>query len=84
MSVLKFDLLAGDTGSTGEFAVKSGDAWCQGGSWAWTNGNSSRTVTARLDQLGCGEATLDPANIRGIYVFLNSGGTHHIDNIRAE
>lgn len=84
MSVLKFDLLAGDTGSTGEFAVKSGDIWCQGGNWAWTNGSSSRTVTARLDQLGCGEVTLDLANIRGIYVFLNSGGTHYIDNIRAE
>ncbi|MFC5828156.1 NPCBM/NEW2 domain-containing protein [Nonomuraea insulae] len=86
-TALKFDLKAGDVGTVGEIAVQVGDAssWCQGGLWGWTNAGSSRTVTERFDQLGCpAGVTLDPSRIRGVWVFLNTGGEVHIDDIRAE
>ncbi|MFF5292745.1 NEW3 domain-containing protein [Paractinoplanes globisporus] len=84
---LKFDMRTSGLGSVGEFAVQVGDAytWCQGGQWTWTNPGGSRTVTRSFDEIGCpAGVTLDPADIRAVWVFLNTGGDVWIDNIRAE
>jgi alpha-galactosidase len=86
-TALKFDVKAGAIGTTGEIAIQVGDgwSWCQGGLWAWTNANSSRTITEKFSQLGCpAGVTLDPSQIRAVWVFLNSGGDIYIDNVRAE
>ncbi|GAA0927653.1 NPCBM/NEW2 domain-containing protein [Virgisporangium aurantiacum] len=83
---LKFDVRTAATGTSGEIAVQIGDSftWCQGGRWAWTNPNSSRTVTADFAELGCsGDVAMNPADIRAVWVFLN-GGEVYIDNVRAE
>ena len=84
---LKFDLHTDTLGSVGEFAVQVGDAytWCQGGQWTWTNPGGSRTIARDFDDLGCpAGVTLDPADIRAVWVFLNTGGDVWIDDIRAE
>jgi alpha-galactosidase len=84
---LKFDMRTDTLGSVGEFAVQVGDAytWCQGGQWTWTDPGGSRTVARDLDEIGCpAGVTLDPADIRAVWVFLNTGGDVAIDNIRAE
>ncbi|GAA3828650.1 NPCBM/NEW2 domain-containing protein [Sphaerisporangium flaviroseum] len=86
-TMLKYDVKTGDIGTVGEIAIQVGDgmSWCQGGLWAWTNPNSSRTITERFSQIECpAGVTLDPSRIRAIWVFLNSGGEVHIDNLRAE
>jgi alpha-galactosidase len=87
-SMLKFDVQAGPTaGTSGEIAIQVGpdSSWCQGGRWAWTNPGSSRTITEKFSEIECpAEVTLDPSQIRGLWVFLNTGGIVHIDNIRAE
>jgi alpha-galactosidase len=85
-SMLKFDVRAGATGTTGEIAVQVGadSSWCQGSLWAWTNAGSSKTIKARFADLGCpAGVTLDLSQIRAVWVFLN-GGSMQIDNIRAE
>jgi alpha-galactosidase len=86
-SMLKFDVAAGATaGTTGEIAVQSGPdfTWCQGGKWAWTNPGSTRTIVEPFGELGCsGGVSLDPSQIRAVWVFLN-GGDVQIDNLRAE
>ena len=87
-SMLKFDVKAGPTaGTTGEIAVQIGPdwTWCQGGRWAWTNPGSSRTIAEKFSEIECGGGVeLDPSQIRAVWVFLNTGGVVHIDNIRAE
>ncbi|WP_169789034.1 NPCBM/NEW2 domain-containing protein [Nonomuraea candida] len=86
-TMLKFDVKAGDVGTVGEIAVQMGEnwTWCQGGLWTWTNAGASRTVTERFDQISCPVGvTLDPGDIRAVWVFLNTGGDVHIDNLRAE
>ncbi|MBE1488455.1 NPCBM/NEW2 domain-containing protein [Plantactinospora soyae] len=84
---LRYDVRAEEVGTVGEFAVQVGPdfAWCQGGRWTWTNPNSSRTVTREFSELSCpAGVTLDLTQIRAVWVFLNSGGQIHIDNIRAD
>ena len=86
-STVKFDMKAAGTGSVGEIALQVGDgyAWCQGGLWTWTDPDASRTVTRSLSQIGCpAGVTLDPAQIRAVWVFLNGGGDVWIDNLRVE
>jgi alpha-galactosidase len=86
-SGLAFDMRTEDVGSVGEIAVQVGDAltWCQAGRWAWTNPRSSRTVTESFDDIECpAGVTLDVRDIRVVWVFLNTGGVVHIDNVRAE
>lgn len=86
-TMLKFDLKAGQVGTVGEIAVQVGEgmSWCQGGLWTWTNPGASKTVTERFEQIGCPVGvTLDPGDIRAVWVFLNTGGEVLIDNIRAE
>jgi alpha-galactosidase len=85
-SRLAFDIETGSSGTSAELAVQFGPnaTWCQGGHWAWTNPNSSRTIATALNELGCPPHTpLDPAQITAVWVFLK-GGTFHIDNVRAE
>ncbi|MFI5896491.1 NEW3 domain-containing protein [Actinoplanes sp. NPDC051513] len=84
---LKFDMRTDTLGSVGEIAVQVGDAytWCQGGQWTWTNPGGSRTIARAFDEISCpGGVTLDPADIRAVWVFLNTGGNVWIDNVRAE
>ncbi|GIE49247.1 NPCBM/NEW2 domain-containing protein [Actinoplanes nipponensis] len=86
-SGLAFDLRTGDVGSVGEIAVQVGDAltWCQAGRWAWTDPHRSRTITESFDDIECPSGvTLDVTRIRVVWVFLNSGGVVHIDQVRAE
>ncbi|GIF26281.1 alpha-galactosidase [Actinoplanes tereljensis] len=86
-SHLKFDMRVETAGSVGEIAVQVGDAftWCQGGQWTWTNPGGSRTVSRSFGDISCpAGVTLDPADIRAVWVFLNTGGDVSIDNIRAE
>jgi alpha-galactosidase len=86
-STIKFDLKAAGTGSVGEIALQVGDGytWCQGGLWTWTDPGASRTVARSLSQIGCpAGVTLDPAQIRAVWVFLNGGGDVWIDNLRVE
>jgi alpha-galactosidase len=86
-SGLAFDLRAEDVGTVGEIAVQVGDdySWCQGGRWAWTNPRASRTITEPFDDIECpSDVTLDVSQIRMVWVFLNTGGVIHIDDIRAE
>jgi alpha-galactosidase len=86
-SGIEFDVRTGDVGTSGEIAVQVGDdlTWCQGGRWAWTGPNASRTVTEPFSDIECpAETTLDLTQIRTVWVFLNSGGVVHIDNVRAE
>jgi alpha-galactosidase len=85
-TTLKFDVKTGATGTVGEFAIQVGPgwSWCQGGRWAWTNPNSSRTIKEDLSDLGCpAGTTMDLSQVRAVWVFLN-GGDVLIDNIRAE
>jgi alpha-galactosidase len=84
-TAFSFDVLAGTTGTSGEIALQTGDAqtWCQGGHWAWTNAGASRTITETVDDIECPSGiSLDLSDVRGIWVFLNSGGIAKIDNIR--
>jgi alpha-galactosidase len=86
-SGLAFDLRTEDVGTVGEIAVQVGDAltWCQAGRWAWTNPHSSRTITESFEDIECPSGvTLDVSQIRVVWVFLNTGGVVHIDNVRAE
>lgn len=86
-TTLKYDVKTGPVGTSGEIAVQvgSGLAWCQGGLWTWTNPNSSKTIAEDFSKLTCpAGVTLDLSQIRGIWVFLNSGGIDYIDNIRAQ
>jgi alpha-galactosidase len=83
---LKVDVKTAATGTTGEIAIQVGPdwSWCQGGLWAWTNPNSSRTVLEEIDDIECPQGvTLDLSQVRAVWVFLN-GGDVHIDNIRTE
>jgi alpha-galactosidase len=83
---LKFDVKTGATGTTGEIAIQVGPdwSWCQGGLWAWTNPNSSRTIAQDIEDIECSVGvTKDLSQVRAIWVFLN-GGDVHIDNVRAE
>jgi alpha-galactosidase len=83
---LKFDVKTGATGTTGEIAIQVGAdwSWCQGGLWAWTNPNSSRTITEDVEAIECpAGVTLDLSQVRAVWVFLN-GGDVYIDNVRAE
>ncbi|HYO95166.1 MAG TPA: hypothetical protein VER33_11675, partial [Polyangiaceae bacterium] len=85
-SALKFDLKTGATGTSGEFAIQVGaaNAWCQGGLWAWTNANSTRTVRAAISGIECPQGvTLDMTQVRGVWVYLKDG-TFQIDNVRAD
>lgn len=85
-SRLAFDIQTDATGTPGEFAVEFGPdkTWCQGGRWAWTNPKSTKTIKVGLEELSCpGGVRLDPAQIRGVWVFVK-GGTFVIDQIRAE
>jgi len=85
-TMLKFDVHALDTGTTGEIAVQVGDdfAWCQGGRWAWANPHTSRTIMTEFAHMTCpGGVTADPSQIRAVWLFLN--GVHvYVDNVRAE
>jgi alpha-galactosidase len=86
-TTLKYDVKTGPVGTSGEIAVQVGSslAWCQGGLWTWTNPNSSKTISENFSKITCpAGVTLDLSQIRGIWVFLNSGGTDYIDNIRAQ
>lgn len=87
-SVLKFDVRAGQTaGTSGEIALQIGPegSWCQGGRWAWTNPGASRTVAEPVEDIECpAGVTLDLSQVHGVWVFLNGGDTHHVDNVRAE
>jgi alpha-galactosidase len=86
-SGLEFDVRTGDVGTSGEIAVQVGDelTWCQGGRWAWTGAHASRTVTEPFDDIECPSGTtLDVRQIRVVWVFLNTGGVVHIDDVRAE
>jgi alpha-galactosidase len=83
---LKFDVKTGPVGTSGEIAVQIGPSltWCQGGLWTWTNPNSSKTIAENVSKITCpAGVTLDLSQVRGIWVFLNSGGVDYIDNIRA-
>jgi alpha-galactosidase len=85
-TMLKFDVQTGATGTTGEIAIQVGPGftWCQGGLWAWTNPNSSRTIVEKISAISCpAGVTLDLAQIRAVWVFLN-GGDVFVDNVRAE
>jgi alpha-galactosidase len=86
-SGLEFDVRAGDVGTVGEIAVQVGDdlTWCQGGRWAWVGAHASRTITEPFSDLECPSGTtLDVSQIRVVWVFLNTGGVVHIDQVRAE
>ncbi|GAA4516277.1 MULTISPECIES: NPCBM/NEW2 domain-containing protein [Nonomuraea] len=86
-SMLRFDVRAGEVGTVGEIAIQVGEdmSWCQGGRWGWIGPHSSRTVTERFDQIACPlGVTLDLADVRAVWVFLNTGGDVHIDDVRAE
>ncbi|MET8148791.1 NPCBM/NEW2 domain-containing protein [Actinoplanes sp. NPDC005259] len=86
-TTFKFDLRAGGAGTVGEIAVQVGSAgsWCQGGFWTWTNPGASRTVTRHLTDIDCPlGVTLDLSQVTGIWIFLNTGGVHHVDNLRVE
>jgi alpha-galactosidase len=87
-SRLRFDVRAGPTaGTSGEIAVQVGPdlSWCQGGRWAWTGPGTSRTITESFDEIECpAGVSLDLSQIRAVWVFLNGGDTHHVDNVRAE
>jgi alpha-galactosidase len=83
---IRYDVKTGAVGTSGEIAVQVGDnmTWCQGGLWTWTNPNSSRTIAENFSKITCpAGVTLDLSQIRGVWVFLNSGGDDYIDNIRA-
>lgn len=85
-SRLAFDIKTGASGTSAELGVEFGpnNTWCQGGHWAWTDPNSSRTIATALNELGCPpSAPLDPAQIKAVWVFVK-GGTFQIDNVRAE
>ncbi|WP_203753964.1 NPCBM/NEW2 domain-containing protein [Actinoplanes cyaneus] len=84
---LKYDVRAGQAGTSGEIAIQAGpdNTWCQGGKWAWTNAHASRSITESIDDISCpGGAPPDPTQVHGIWVFLNGGAAAEIDNIRAE
>jgi hypothetical protein len=84
---LKFDMRVETAGSVGEIAVQVGDAWtwCQGGQWTWSNAGGSRTISRSFDEISCpGGVVVDPAGIRAVWVYLNTGGDVSIDNLRAE
>ncbi|MEU4240860.1 NPCBM/NEW2 domain-containing protein [Actinoplanes sp. NPDC026619] len=86
-SGLKFDMRVETAGSVGEIAVQVGDAftWCQGGQWTWLNPGDSRTISRSFDEISCPSGTtLDKADIRAVWVYLNTGGNVAIDNVRAE
>jgi alpha-galactosidase len=83
---LRVDVKTGAQGTSAELAVEVGPAssFCQGGLWTWVNPNATKTIERKLEQLGCPSGvTLDPTQIRAIWVFLK-GGTFQLDNIRAE
>lgn len=76
---LKYDLKSGGTSPL--VALKTGPnyTWCQySGS---SVGAGTTTVNIAWDDFGC---SLDPADVRGMYIYFNGGGTSYIDNIRAE
>jgi alpha-galactosidase len=84
---LKFDVRAGGIGTVGEIAIQVGPdwSWCQGGLWAWTNPQSSRTIVEDVEAIECpAGVTRDLSQVRAIWVFLNGGGDVYIDNVRAE
>ncbi|MFD0517500.1 NPCBM/NEW2 domain-containing protein [Paractinoplanes durhamensis] len=86
-SMLKFDMRVETAGSVGEIAVQVGDAftWCQGGQWTWSNPGGSKTITRSFGDISCpAGVTLDPSDIRAVWVYLNTGGDVSIDNVRAE
>jgi alpha-galactosidase len=85
-TAFSFDVRAGASGTSGEVALQVGEAqtWCQGGHWAWTNAGAARTITETVDDIECPSGIpLDLSDVRGIWIFLNGGGTAEIDNIRA-
>jgi alpha-galactosidase len=85
-TTIKYDVKTGAIGTSGEIALQVGASmtWCQGGLWTWTNPNSSKTIAENVSKISCpAGVTLDLSQVRGIWVFLNSGGTDYIDNIRA-
>ncbi|MFI5913003.1 NPCBM/NEW2 domain-containing protein [Dactylosporangium sp. NPDC051541] len=86
-TAFKFDIRAGGTGTVGEIALQIGGtgSWCQGGFWTWTNPGTSRTVTRHLNEISCPLGVdLDLTQVTGVWIFLNTGGTHFVDNVRAE
>ncbi len=78
---LEYDLRSG--GTTPLVALKVGPnyTWCQY-SGAWVGAGTTTTVEIPWDAFGC--ADFDPADVRGMYIYFNGGGTSYIDNVRAE
>ncbi|WP_392675161.1 NPCBM/NEW2 domain-containing protein [Streptomyces sp. LN785] len=86
VSSIKFDVKAGTTGTSAEIAVQTGDSsWCQASLWTWVTPGSSKTITRRIGQISCPTGvSLEDSPITSVWVFLNSGGDHVVDNIRTE
>lgn len=83
---LAFDLKTADAGTSGELAVQvgPGGTWCQGGAWAWTNPNSSKTIKTAFTDMSCPVGTeLQLSQISAVWVFVKAG-TFLIDQLRAE
>jgi alpha-galactosidase len=83
---LRYDVKTGAIGTPGEFALEVGpdSAWCQGSSWTWTGAGASKTISRRFGDIACpAGVSLDPSQIRAIWVFLKDG-TFQVDNVRAE
>ncbi len=78
---VKYDLRSG--GTTPLVALKVGPnyTWCQY-SGGWVETGTTTTVDIAWDDFGC--ADFSPADVRGMYIYFNGGGTSQIDNVRAE
>ena len=84
---LRFDLQTGAVGSSLSVVLQigSGWTWCQS-PWAWVNASTTEAVDIDITTLA--DPSSNPCNIadlnqvHAIYVFLDGGGTYHIDNVR--
>ncbi|CAN5885958.1 hypothetical protein BH24DEI2_BH24DEI2_20510 [soil metagenome] len=76
---IKYDLKSGGTAPLVALKIGPDYTWCQySGSSA---GEDTTTVSIAWDDFGC---NFDAGDVRGMYLYFNSGSTSYIDNIRAE
>ena len=78
---LEYDLRSGGTSPLVALKVGPNYTWCQY-SGTFVEPGVTTTVEIAWDAFGC--ADLDPADVRGMYIYANGGATSYIDNICAE
>lgn len=85
-TVLTYDLKAGESGTSTNVAIQTGDewAWCTAPDWPWVPAGETRTITIDLSTVTCGDtATFRPAKVQKINIFVQAG-THYLDNVRTD